>query len=163
MLPLFFGNTVFYYTFLSFSAQFEQSVNLIVIFWGPEQPGRKWFFFYWIICASFECHLFGTCIQGTHLCVSLQSNAIYALFGSHRGGQRAPFIYTLSQWPLSSMLRVPPSSFSHPRLLLCCPAGCNPSPFDPHSWPLDWFPRHTFLYGPRYGNSEAIAVTVTDG
>lgn len=112
MLPHFylFGNRVFH-TFWPFSAQFEKSVNLIVIVWGPEEPGSVcdffFFFFHLIICASSECHLFG---QGTHThtrhtfartvtTVNCLPNVIYARFGccgSHRGGHRAPFIYALS-------------------------------------------------------------------
>lgn len=59
---------------------------------------------------------------------------------SIRGGQRAP----------RSMLM-----FSHPGLLLSRPAGCDPWPPEPHSWPLGSFPRHTVLYSHR--------CTVTDG
>lgn len=48
--------------------------------------------------------------------------------------------------------------------LVCCPAGCDPWPPDPHSWPLDPFPRHAFLCPPCHGNTlVTAAATVTDG
>lgn len=48
--------------------------------------------------------------------------------------------------------------------LVCCPAGCDPWPLGPHSWPLDLFPRHTFLCPPCHGNIlVTAAATVTDG
>lgn len=48
--------------------------------------------------------------------------------------------------------------------LVCCPAGCDPWPCDPHSWPLDPFPRHAFLCPPHHGNTlVTAAATVTDG
>ena len=54
--------------------------------------------------------------------------------------------------------------FSPSPPLVCCPAGCDLWPPDPHSWPLDPFPRHAFLCPPRHGNTlVTAAATVTDG
>lgn len=119
-----------FHTFWSFSAQFEKSVNLIVIVWGPEDPGSFCdllflFFSFNNLCVNYlvKAHTRHT-FAWTVTTVSCLPNVIYAGFGccgSHWGGHRAPFIYALSQRPLSSMLM---SSGFHPPAFHTLTSSC---------------------------------------
>lgn len=79
--------------------------------------------------------------------------------------QPPPFISAHSSMLMSSSVQpdeAPPSFLT----LICSCAGQLAVTFDLFALtrdPLDPFPRHTLLSGPRHGNASAAAATVTDG